>query len=109
MKGGASIDLNQTKDIIKVLGALQRKGIRSIRDASEKCLLNAVCAIAYDKEIRKEHGGLYDQVVKDGKTYHKYHNKIKTEGISFPADETDIYALAKQNPKLRITIYMQVG
>ena len=60
VKGGASLDLNQTKDIIKVLGCLQKKGIRSIRDSNEKCLLNAISAVAFDKEIRKEYGLLYD-------------------------------------------------
>ena len=109
VKGGACLDLNQSKDIIKVLGCLQKKGIRSIRDSNEKCLLNSIAAVAFDKEIKEEHGLLYDKVIKDGKIYHKYYKRINTQGIEFPSDENDIYSLARQNPTYRITLYMQVG
>ena len=93
----------------KVLGGLQKKGIRSIRDSTNMCLLNSVAAVVYDEEIRQEHGLNYSQVIRKGETYHKYHSRIKTEGVTFPSDETDIYLLAKQNPNYRITVYMQVS
>ena len=109
IRGGACLDVAATKDVVKVLGHLQGKGVRGIKDSTDKCLLNSIAAILYDEKIKKKHGLNYREAVKKGKTYWPYHRFIKHENINFPADQNDIYDLARQNPGMRITVFFQFG
>ena len=54
-----------------------------IEDQNENCLLNAICCILFDKDVKKRFKITkdYNAAIKKGSTYKKYYSKIKVKTL----------------------------
>ena len=72
---------HKTQKQNRYLCRLINSGLVGIQDENEKCLLNAVCCLLFNKDIRKgfKKEKDYNAALKRGSTYRKYYSKIKVK------------------------------